>query len=39
MLSPLNINRVSLPIRIPHGVRQVEGVRDPAKGRIVLHGW
>ena len=24
--------------RFPHGVRQVEGTRDPLEGRIVLHG-
>lgn len=25
--------------RIPHGVRRVEGVRDPREGRLVIHGW
>ena len=25
--------------RIPHGVRIVEGVKDPIQSRIVLHGW
>ena len=25
--------------RVPHGVRRVEGVRDVAKGRLVVHGW
>lgn len=25
--------------RFPHGVRMVEGTRDPIKARIVLHGW
>ena len=25
--------------RIPHGVRCVEGVREPTESRIVLHGW
>ncbi len=25
--------------RIPHGVRQVEGTRDPLHGRLVIHGW
>jgi hypothetical protein len=25
--------------RIPHGVKRVEGVRDPRKGRLVVHGW
>ncbi len=24
--------------RFPHGVRQVQGTRDPRKGRLVLHG-
>jgi hypothetical protein len=25
--------------RIPHGVERVEGVRDPLKARLVIHGW
>ena len=25
--------------RIPHGVRRVEGVKDPREGRLVIHGW
>jgi hypothetical protein len=25
--------------RIPHGVREVRGTRDPLKARLVLHGW
>ena len=25
--------------RIPHGVRVVEGTRDPRFGRLVIHGW
>ncbi len=25
--------------RRPHGVRRVEGVRDPREGRLVIHGW
>lgn len=25
--------------RVPHGVREVRGVREPTEGRIVLHGW
>ena len=25
--------------RLPHGVKRVEGVRDPRDGRLVLHGW
>jgi len=25
--------------RIPHGVRRVEGTKDPMEARLVLHGW
>jgi len=25
--------------RIPHGVREVRGTRDPRAGRLVIHGW
>jgi hypothetical protein len=25
--------------RVPHGVRRVEGTRDPRLGRVVIHGW
>jgi hypothetical protein len=25
--------------RVPHGVREVRGVRDPRQGRLVIHGW
>ena len=25
--------------RIPHGVREVRGTRDPRSGRLVIHGW
>ncbi|KAG8466407.1 hypothetical protein KFE25_002163 [Diacronema lutheri] len=25
--------------RVPHGVREVRGTRDPLKARLVLHGW
>ncbi len=25
--------------RIPHGVREVSGTRDPREGRLVIHGW
>ena len=25
--------------RIPHGVREVRGPRDPRAGRVVVHGW
>jgi len=25
--------------RLPHGVKRVEGTRDPRHGRLVIHGW
>ena len=25
--------------RLPHGVREVQGTRDPRKGRLVVTGW
>lgn len=25
--------------RLPHGVRRVDGTRDPRQGRVVVHGW
>ena len=25
--------------RVPHGVREVRGCRDPRAARVVLHGW
>ncbi len=25
--------------RLPHGVKEVRGTRDPLKGRLVVHGW
>lgn len=25
--------------RLPHGVKEVRGTRDPVKGRLVVHGW
>ena len=25
--------------RVPHGVNEVRGVKDPLKGRLVIHGW
>ncbi len=30
---------VAFDPRIPHGVRQVTGTRDPREGRLVIHGW
>lgn len=33
-------NRLTLfDPRFPHGVRMVEGTQDPARSRVVLHGW
>ena len=25
--------------RLPHGVSEVRGTRDPSEGRLVIHGW
>ncbi|MBC7385962.1 MAG: hypothetical protein H7301_07355 [Cryobacterium sp.] len=25
--------------RLPHGVKEVRGTREPLKGRLVIHGW
>lgn len=37
---PAKFNRlVVFDPRIPHGVRRVEGVKDPRFGRLVVHGW
>ena len=30
---------VAFDPRIPHGVREVRGTRDPRAGRLVVHGW
>jgi hypothetical protein len=30
---------VAFDPRIPHGVREVTGTRDPREGRLVIHGW
>ncbi|MCA9601961.1 MAG: 2OG-Fe(II) oxygenase [Polyangiales bacterium] len=30
---------VAFDPRVPHGVRRVEGTRDPREGRLVIHGW
>jgi len=30
---------VAFDPRIPHGVREVRGTRDPREGRLVIHGW
>lgn len=35
-----NYNRLTVfDPRLPHGVRPIEGTRDPLKGRLVVHGW
>lgn len=37
---PAIFNRLTVfDPRIPHGVREVEGVRDLLDGRLVIHGW
>jgi hypothetical protein len=37
---PPRFNQLTLfDPRLPHGVREVRGTRDPLKGRLVLHGW
>ena len=37
---PALFNRLTVfDPRIPHGVKQVEGVHDVNQGRLVIHGW
>lgn len=37
---PPELNRLTIfDPRIPHGVSEVRGARDPLEGRLVLHGW
>lgn len=37
---PALFNRLTVfDARLPHGVRRVEGERDPRGARLVLHGW
>jgi hypothetical protein len=39
-LTPPLFNQLTVfDARIPHGVRRVDGTRDPRGGRLVLHGW
>lgn len=39
-LLPSNLNQLILfDPRIPHGVSEVKGTRDPLKSRLVIHGW
>lgn len=37
---PPEFNQLTLfDPRLPHGVQEVRGTRDPVKGRLVVHGW
>lgn len=37
---PPEFNQLTLfDPRLPHGVKEVRGTRDPIQGRIVIHGW
>ncbi len=37
---PSKMNRlVVFDPRIPHGVTEVKGTKDPREGRLVIHGW
>lgn len=37
---PARFNRLTVfDARFPHGVRRLEGTRDPVEGRIAVHGW
>lgn len=37
---PARFNQLTIfDARLPHGVRRVEGVRDPRAARLVVHGW
>lgn len=37
---PPEFNQLTLfDPRLPHGVKEVRGPRDPLKGRLVIHGW
>jgi hypothetical protein len=39
-LIPAHFNQLTVfDPRLPHGVRPVEGTRDPLRSRVVLHGW
>ena len=39
-LLPPKFNRLTVfDPRIPHGVREVRGTKDPRYGRLVVHGW
>lgn len=37
---PPEFNQLTLfDPRLPHGVKEVRGTRDPLEGRLVIHGW
>lgn len=37
---PARFNQLTVfDARFPHGVRRLEGTRDPTEGRIAVHGW
>jgi hypothetical protein len=37
---PAEFNQLTLfDPRLPHGVKEVRGPRDPLQGRLVIHGW
>lgn len=37
---PARFNQLTVfDARVPHGVAQVEGTRDPTQSRVVVHGW
>jgi Rps23 Pro-64 3,4-dihydroxylase Tpa1-like proline 4-hydroxylase len=37
---PAKFNRlIVFDPRLPHGVKEVKGVKSPAQGRLVIHGW
>jgi hypothetical protein len=37
---PARFNQLTVfDARFPHGVRRLEGTRDPIEGRIAVHGW
>jgi len=38
-IAPLFNQLLVFDPRIPHGVKEVRGVSNPAQGRIVIHGW
>ncbi len=39
LIEPKFNRLIAFDPRVPHGVRRVDGTMDPAKGRLVIHGW